>query len=185
MVDRRPIDLSELAHEVVLEIEATGPKRRVKIDIEPGLIVAADDQLLRLTLRNLLVNAWQFTANTSDPYVHFGATERGGKRAFFVRDNGTGFAMQESDSLFVLLERLTTVDDARGVGIRLAIAARVIARHGGRAWAESEPGRGAVIYFTLAPRSAESAPAGGGGPEAEATGTPPATGTADPLGYRD
>jgi PAS domain S-box-containing protein len=136
-VDRRPIDLSELAHEVVLEIESANPKRRIRVDIEPGLIVAADDQLLRLTLRNLLFNAWQFTANTTEPHVRFGATERGGRRAFFVRDNGTGFAMQESDSL--------------------AIAARVIARHGGQAWAESEPGQGAVIYFTLAPRPTEGA----------------------------
>jgi PAS domain S-box-containing protein len=178
-VDRRPIDLSELAHEVVLEIEATDPKRRARVDIEPGLIVAADDQLLRLTLRNLLINAWQFTANTTDPHVQFGAAERGGRRVFFVRDNGTGFAMQESDSLFVLLERLTTVDDARGVGIRLAIAARVIARHGGQAWAKSEPGQGAVVYFTLAPRPAEGVPAGGGPENTKAT--PPAQGTADPL----
>jgi PAS domain S-box-containing protein len=202
-VDRRPIDLSEVAHEVTLEIEATDPKHRIRVDIEPGLIVAADDQLLRLTLRNLLINAWQFTANTPDPYVQFGATERGGRRVFFVRDNGTGFAMQESDSLFVLLERLTTVDDARGVGIRLAIAARAIARHGGQAWAESAPGQGALIYFTLAPRPAETAPTGDGaesGTEdaaAEATpatpatpgsatpGTPGMTGTADPLRYRD
>lgn len=160
-VDRRPIDLSEVAHEVVDEIAAADQERQVSVDIEPDLIVAADGQLLRLTLRNLLVNAWQFTANTPDPRVRFGATERGGRRVFFVRDNGTGLAMQESASLFVMLERLRTVDDARGVGIRLAIAARVIARHGGQAWAESEPGRGAVIYFTLAPRPAEGAPADG------------------------
>ncbi|HEU5158271.1 MAG TPA: PAS domain-containing protein [Streptosporangiaceae bacterium] len=166
-VDRRPIDLSELAHEVVLEIEAGHRERRVRVDIEPGLIVAADDHLLRLTLRNLLVNAWQFTAGTPDPLVQVGAAERGGRRVFFVRDNGTGFATQQSDSLFVLLERLTTVDDARGVGIRLAIAARVIARHGGRAWAESEPGRGAAIFFTLAPR-----PAAEGSPTVE-EGWPP------------
>jgi PAS domain S-box-containing protein len=178
-VDRRPIDLSEVAHEVMLEIEAAEAKRRISVDIEPGLIVAADDQLLRLTLRNLLINAWQFTMNTPDPHVQFGATERGGRRVFYVRDNGTGFAMQESDSLFVLLERLTTVDDARGVGIRLAIAARVIARHGGQAWAESEPGQGAAIFFTLAPRPSDGAPAGGAPEETEAT--PPAPGTADPL----
>jgi PAS domain S-box-containing protein len=156
-VERRPIDLSEVAHEVALEIEAADPqRRRVRVDIEPGLIVAADELLLRLTLRNLLINARQFTANTPDSHIQFGATERGGRRVFFVRDNGTGFATQQSDSLFVLLERLTTVDDARGVGIRLAIAARVIARHGGQAWAQSEPGQGAVVYFTLAPRPTET-----------------------------
>lgn len=151
-VERRPLDFSGLAHEVVLDIESAEPCRRVAVDIEPGIIVVADAHLLRLTLRNLLVNAWQFTANTPRPFVEVGAAERGGRRVFYVRDNGTGFAMQESDSLFVLLERLKNVDDARGVGIRLAIAARIIAKHGGQAWAESEPGRGAAIFFTLAPR---------------------------------
>ncbi len=153
-VDRRPLDFSELANEVVIDIESTRSGRRVTVDIERDIIVAADANLLRLTLRNLLVNAWQFTANTQDPYIQVGVTDRGGRRVFFVRDNGTGFAMQESDSLFVLLERLTSVDDARGVGIRLAIAARVIARHGGHAWAESDPGEGAAIFFTLAPQPA-------------------------------
>jgi PAS domain S-box-containing protein len=180
-VDRRPMDFSELAQEAVTEIESARPERRVQVDIEQGIIVAADAQLLRLTLRNLLVNAWQFTANTPDPHVEVGATDRGGRRVFFVRDNGTGFVLQESDSLFVLLERLTSVDDARGVGIRLAIAARVIARHGGQAWAESEPGQGAAIFFTLAPRPSESSP-GRNGPDGAGAPVPHA---AYPLRSRD
>jgi PAS domain S-box-containing protein len=154
-VDRRPVDFGELAYDVMTELEPIRQERRVTVEIERGAIVAADAHLLRLTLRNLLLNALQFTANTPDPRVQIGTTERAGSRVFFVRDNGAGFAVPESDDLFVLFERLTSVGDARGVGIRLAIAARIIARHGGRAWAESEPGAGAAVCFTLAPRSAD------------------------------
>ncbi|HEX6471384.1 MAG TPA: PAS domain-containing protein [Streptosporangiaceae bacterium] len=162
-VDRRPVDFGEIAHEVVVETGCARPRRRVTVDVEPGVIVAADPRLLRLTLRHLLLNARQFTARTPEPCVQVGATRRAGRRVFFVRDNGAEVAMPEPDGPFVLLERLASADDARGVGIRLAIAARVIARHGGQAWVESGSGQGTAIFFTLEPRPAEGAGGGAGG----------------------
>jgi PAS domain S-box-containing protein len=154
-IDRRRVDLGEMAHDVVAELESES-RRHVEVDIEGDLVVAADSQLLKLTLRNLLSNAWQFTAKTAAPRVQIGATERAGARVFFVRDNGPGFARGEANGLYVPPERLTAVDDPRGIGIRLAIVARAIARHGGQAWVESEQHQGAAFFFTLAPAEESS-----------------------------
>jgi PAS domain S-box-containing protein len=178
-VDRRSVDFGEVVREVVVDIESAPPPCRVTVDVERGVVVAADPWLLRLTLRHLLLNARQFTAGTPDPQIQVGATRRAGRRVFFVRDNGTGIAVPESDNPFVLLDRLASADDARGVGIRLAVAARVIARHGGQAWVESASGQGAAIFFTLVPDPAGGAGSAGGGTVA-AKPTGPVTSRARP-----
>ncbi len=101
--------------------------------------------LIRLVLRNLLGNAWKFTARC-DPAV-IEVTREG--RAFVVRDNGAGFDMRYAAKLFDPFQRLHATSDFEGTGIGLAIVHRIVQRHGGRIWAEGEVDRGASFFFTL------------------------------------
>ena len=104
---------------------------------------------MAVALGNLLGNAWKYSARTADARIEFGVRAREGERAFFVRDNGAGFDMAYAGKLFVPFGRLHSSQDYEGTGIGLAIAQRIVLRHGGRIWAEAEVGKGATFYFTL------------------------------------
>jgi signal transduction histidine kinase len=125
-----------------------------EITIEPGLAAWGDPTLLRLVLENLLGNAWKYTAKVSPAVVslrrvpHDGKTGNGS--ALVVRDNGAGFDMRSAERLFGLFQRLHSASDFPGHGVGLASVRRIVRRHGGEVWAESEPGKGAAFYFTLA-----------------------------------
>ncbi|NYT17535.1 MAG: GHKL domain-containing protein, partial [Methanomicrobiales archaeon] len=98
---------------------------------------------------NLISNAVKFTRHTDHPRIEIGARTEEGGTVYFVRDNGTGFDMQYADKLFKPFQRLHTSPEYEGSGIGLAIVYRIIRRHDGRIWAESEPDRGATFFFTI------------------------------------
>jgi light-regulated signal transduction histidine kinase (bacteriophytochrome) len=156
---RSQVDLSELSERVVAELRAAEPDRErvVEIRVEPGLKAFGDPALLRLVLQNLIGNAWKFTAKKPDARVEVGSAQSDGEQVFFVRDNGAGFDMRYLDKLFVPFQRVHSFDEFAGSGIGLAIVWRIIARHGGRVWAEGEPGLGAAFHFTLPVRADGSA----------------------------
>jgi PAS domain S-box-containing protein len=151
---REPVDLSALASAVVAELRQREPERRVEVAIQPGLVADGDAALLRIVLDNLLGNAWKFTAHRADARIELGALRQDHTCVFYVRDNGAGFDMAYVGKLFTPFQRLHTEQEFPGTGIGLAIVQRIIARHGGRVWAEGAVGHGATIYFTL-----EGAPA--------------------------
>ena len=125
--------------------------------IDDGLAVVGDPALMEIVLRNLISNAWKFSAKAPQPSIHVGSTEQQGSPVLFVRDNGAGFDMRRADRLFAPFQRLHTTAEFAGSGVGLALVARIIARHGGRVWAEGEVGKGAAFYFTL-PRSPDPVP---------------------------
>jgi signal transduction histidine kinase len=143
------VDLSAMAMEVAMGLKVTEPERRVTFRIAEGVVVDGDAGLLRVVLENLGGNAWKYTASQVEAVVEFGVTEIDGTPACFVRDNGAGFAMEHADKLFIPFRRLPGVEKFRGHGIGLATVDRIIKRHGGRVWAEGEPGKGACFWFTL------------------------------------
>lgn len=143
------VDLSSLANTVTDELKNAFPDRLVATSIAPGMIVNADPQLMRAALENLIGNAWKFTGKRDHAEIEFGITDRDGVSAFFVRDNGAGFDMAYADKLFSPFQRLHFESDFPGNGVGLATVKRIIFRHGGRIWAEGEPDKGAVFYFTL------------------------------------
>jgi light-regulated signal transduction histidine kinase (bacteriophytochrome) len=111
--------------------------------------VEADPRLLEVLLRNLLDNAWKFTAKEPQARIELGCLRNGEQREFFVRDNGAGFDMAYADKLFGAFQRLHRQQDFPGTGIGLATVQRIVARHGGRIRAEGAPGAGATFFFTL------------------------------------
>ena len=146
---RETVDLCKLAQEVAAELRHVEPERRVTLRIAAGVFVDGDTNLLRVVLDNLLGNAWKYTGMRKEAIIEFGAMEIDGQQACFVRDNGTGFDMADADKLFTPFRRLPGVEASSGFGVGLATVERIILRHGGRIWAEGEPGKGATFYFTL------------------------------------
>ncbi len=146
---RFPVDLSELAALIVSDLRSREPSRKIKISIETGLATTGDERLLRVALENLLNNAWKFTGKTENAHIKVGQTLQGDAHVFYIKDNGVGFDMTYSEKLFGAFQRLHTVDEFPGTGIGLAIVQRVINKHGGQIWVESEPDKGATFYFTL------------------------------------
>jgi hypothetical protein len=146
---RQRVDLSELARLIVAELREAEPGRRVEVAIADRVTGTGDPQLLRLMLENLLANAWKFTGRRSSARISVGGMWAGAEQVYFVRDNGAGFSMKYVDKLFNPFQRLHPSADFEGSGLGLAIVQRILRRHGGRIWVDSEPDRGATFYFTL------------------------------------
>jgi signal transduction histidine kinase len=146
---REQIHLSAIARDVLEELAVFDPARKVAVAIEDGLTACADERLVKIVLVNLLGNAWKYTTRRADARICLGRQMQGGETVFFVRDNGAGFDMSRADQLFTPFHRLHRDSEFEGTGIGLATVQRVIARHGGRIWAEAAVGAGATFYFTL------------------------------------
>lgn len=147
---RQPVNLSQLAGYVIDDLRRQQPQRRADIHIQPGLQAYGDPTLLRLVLENLLGNAWKYTGQREHAEIVFATDVQSGREAFVVRDNGAGFDMRFADRLFSVFQRLHSANDFPGTGVGLASVRRIVRRHGGDVWAESEIGQGARFYFTLA-----------------------------------
>jgi len=148
-IHREPIDITGLVKEVVREIRAEVPGRKVKVEIAEGMTGSGDKRLVRILLANLLNNAWKFTGSEKDPRIEVGTEIVDGESRVYVRDNGVGFDMIYVHRLFGAFQRLHSQSDFEGAGIGLATARRIINRHGGRIWAEGAVGGGATFYFVL------------------------------------
>ncbi|SPE19383.1 putative Histidine kinase [Burkholderiales bacterium] len=143
------VDLSRAARELADELRASDFSRTVEFRIEPDLKADGDPVLLRLVLQNLLGNAFKFSAHAPVALIEFGYHIVDGNDVFFVRDNGAGFDMRFAERLFGLFQRFHSQNEFPGTGVGLATVQRILRKHGGRVWAESEPGKGACFYFTL------------------------------------
>jgi two-component system, sensor histidine kinase and response regulator len=146
---REPLDITALATEVVDELRPTSPERKVDVEIAPGMTAIGDQRLVRILLANLINNAWKFTSLTSSPKIEVGQETVDGVTRILVRDNGVGFDMISIHRLFGAFQRLHSQSEFPGAGIGLAIARRIVNRHGGRVWAEGVVGEGATFYFVL------------------------------------
>ncbi len=144
-----PVDTNAMVREVWGMLTAPVLDRNVDIRLHPLPQVMADPVLLRQVWTNLLDNALKYTRNRERAAIEVGAETRGRQTVFFIRDNGVGFNAKCAHRLFQVFQRLHSADDFEGDGVGLAIVQRIVHRHRGRVWAESEPGQGATFYFTL------------------------------------
>ncbi len=143
------VDLGRLAEEVSMELRCQYPDHPVEFFLGSGLTARGDRQLLKIMLRNLLGNAWKYTAGVAEPTVSFTTEAHDGKVVFVVRDNGAGFDMGEAGNLFKPFSRLSGSEGVAGSGIGLATVRKIILSHGGDIWGEGAPGKGAAFYFIL------------------------------------
>ena len=148
-IQHEQVDLTAIADEIVEELHEIEPDRQVTFVVARGLQAIGDRGLLDVVLRNLIGNAWKFTRRQPAARIEVGTVMQGDQTAYYVRDNGIGFDMEEASKIFGAFHRLPAAQEFGGSGIGLATVQRVIHRHGGRIWAEALLGRGATFYFTL------------------------------------
>ena len=146
---RETIDLSALAQTVVTHLSRMDRDRSVSLTIVPDMTTDGDPSLMRIALENLFQNSYKFTRDVPVPEITFGMTPDQQGVVYFIRDNGVGFDMAYSGKLFTPFQRLHGVAEFEGTGIGLATVERIIRKHGGSIWAESEPGKGATFFFTF------------------------------------
>lgn len=145
----KKVDVSHLAETVVENLRSMEPDREVNIKIQQNMLIFGDERLLEVAMENLIGNAWKYTSKQANPIIEVGATEGNNKQTYFVKDNGVGFDMRYVDNIYLPFKRLHKAEQYPGSGIGLATVKRIIDRHGGHLWAESEPGKGSVFYFDL------------------------------------
>jgi light-regulated signal transduction histidine kinase (bacteriophytochrome) len=148
-MQRSEWNMTELVEEVVRDLSPTTEGRNIEWSIAPLPPVCADRAMIRQVWANLLSNAVKYTRNCAQAKITVGFKENGEDYEFFVQDNGAGFDMQYANKLFGVFQRLHRHEEFEGTGIGLANVRRIIHRHGGRTWAASAPGQGAIFRFTL------------------------------------
>jgi light-regulated signal transduction histidine kinase (bacteriophytochrome) len=144
------VDLTAMCEEIVAHLRGTtAADRQVTATVQPGLRACCDPTLMRAALENLIGNAWKYSSRVPHARIEIGAGADSAPRAFFVKDNGAGFDMKDADRLFAPFQRLHKASEFEGTGIGLTAVQRIIERHGGRIWAEAQPGKGATFLFEL------------------------------------
>jgi len=143
------IDMAAMARSIFFEL--TTPEGRERVDFQVGPLPSAvgDPTLIRQVWRNLLSNAVKFSSKKERSVIDVGASRQGDEMVFSIRDNGAGFDMKYADKLFGVFQRLHSMKEFEGTGVGLAIVQRILHRHGGRVWAEGDPGKGASLHFTM------------------------------------
>jgi signal transduction histidine kinase len=144
-----PVDMNQHVREVIELLKSKTAGRTIQFKIGDLPAAQADASMVRRIWLNLLDNAIKFTSCRDEATIEIGARRDGDKAEYFVKDNGAGFEMQYVAKLFGVFQRLHDATQFPGTGIGLAIVNRIVTRHGGRVWAESEPGQGATFYFSL------------------------------------
>ena len=152
-LDSRPfeledVDMNKVARKVVETLGVSIQEANAKAIIEPLPTVMADEQQIGQVLQNLISNAIKFHAD-EPPRVEVSAIGYGNEYVFSVKDNGIGIDPRFKDKLFKMFQRLHTKEEYPGTGIGLVIAKKIVERHGGKIWFESEPGKGSTFYFTV------------------------------------
>jgi len=148
-MDKKTINMESIVREVYNSLENELKDRKVDFTVHECPPALADSHLVKIVFTNLLSNALKFTRIREHAKIETGFMTEDGHTVFFIKDNGAGFDMKYVDKLFIPFQRLHRAEEYEGSGIGLAIVQRIIHRHGGRIWAESEIDVGTTFYFTF------------------------------------
>jgi len=148
-LEKRAIDVAGLVGEVLRELAPEPGTRQAELRLGALGDCVGDPGLLKQVFANLLSNAVKFSRGTATPIVEVSCRLEAGQRIYAVRDNGAGFDMRNAAHLFGAFQRLHSAAQFEGTGVGLSIVYRIVERHGGRVWAEAEPGKGATFSFSL------------------------------------
>jgi len=146
---KRVVELRPLLEGVLADLKSDLEGRQIELEIGELPAAECDPDLIRQVFANLLSNAVKFTRPRERAIIQVGHTALDGRPVIFVRDNGVGFDMKSAGKLFGVFQRLHGREDFAGTGIGLATVQRIVQKHGGRVWAESQPDQGATFYFSL------------------------------------
>ncbi|HEY4207047.1 MAG TPA: ATP-binding protein, partial [Puia sp.] len=148
-IEKTAISTSAMIEEVIREVAPEEKNGHIQWIIGHAPDVKGDINAIRQVWINLISNAVKYSAKKSAPLIEIGFISRKGETAFFVKDNGVGFDEKYKDKLFKVFQRLHSAEDFEGTGVGLAIVEKVVAKHGGRVWAEAAVDKGACFYFSL------------------------------------
>jgi PAS domain S-box-containing protein len=143
------VDMTQIAGAALQELKNVLLPVTAKITIHPLLPARADENLIRQVFLNLLSNALKYSGLKPNPEIEINSFYEETEVIYCIKDNGVGFDMKYSDKLFGVFERLHNSTEFEGTGVGLALVKRIVARHGGRVWANAEIGKGATFYFSL------------------------------------
>jgi light-regulated signal transduction histidine kinase (bacteriophytochrome) len=149
-VSFQTVDISGLAAQVIEELRGSVPDRQVAVEIQSGISLVSDHDLMKRVLQEIIGNAWKFTSRTASPKIEIACKQQQTGTLVSIRDNGAGFDPQYADRLFVPFKKLQADFEGRGVG--LARVQRIIDLLDGKVWAEAEPGKGAVFHIAFESR---------------------------------
>lgn len=143
------LNMNEMAREVYKDLTTPPGPRAIDFSVNPIPNAQGDSAMVRQVWMNLIENAIKFTSHVDRPSIEIGAQKGDRENTYFVKDNGAGFDPRYAGKLFQVFQRLHGSSQFSGTGVGLAIVQRIIQKHGGRVWAESQPNQGAHFYFTL------------------------------------
>ena len=144
-----PINTDDLVRTTLEELKPSMEGRALKVELGALPFAWGDKAMLLQVFKHVIGNAIKYTKHNDCAIIKINGRTDDGENVYCIADNGTGFDMQYSDRLFAAFQRLHGAGEFEGTGMGLAIVKRIVMRHGGRVWAESEPGKGATLYFTL------------------------------------
>jgi light-regulated signal transduction histidine kinase (bacteriophytochrome) len=144
-----PIDMTELARRVWEDVRVGHKDRELEIEIQPLPGTLGDQAMIRQLLAHLLENAVKFTKGRRPAQIQVSGRSEGDEDVYCIKDDGVGFDMKYENKIYEVFQRMHPQEEFAGTGIGLAIVKRIVVRHGGRVWAESKAGEGAVFCFAL------------------------------------
>jgi PAS domain S-box-containing protein len=144
-----PVNMEKILQDSITNLKVSVQESKAQISHDPMPVIEGDPSQLIQVMQNLLANAIKFHQEGKTPVIHITAKQGINEWVFSVKDNGIGIDNELFGRLFTLFQRLNTQDKYPGSGIGLAVAKRVIQRHSGRIWVESQPGKGSTFYFSL------------------------------------
>jgi len=142
--------MNVLVTEVFEEVKLAEPNRTIELVLHPLPEISVDARLFKQCLLNIISNAVKYSRNTEHAIIEIGCTPANNRTEFYVKDNGIGFDMKYASKLFNVFQRLHNESEFEGTGIGLALVKRILSRHSGEVWINSEPKKGTTVYFTLA-----------------------------------
>ncbi|MBI0584335.1 MAG: hypothetical protein ISF22_08935 [Methanomassiliicoccus sp.] len=143
------VDMNAVVAEVLKDLEVPIRDRKAEVQVDKLPTILADEEQITRVINNLLSNAIKFYRPGERPKVHISGMANPEEYVFSVRDNGIGLEMKDAERIFYMFNRLRPEEEYPGTGLGLAISRKIVERHGGRIWVESEPGKGTTFYFTI------------------------------------
>jgi light-regulated signal transduction histidine kinase (bacteriophytochrome) len=148
-ISPKPVNMTDVVRAVIAEVRSSNDSCRAEINLKDLDFAKCDNNLIKQVWVNLISNAIKYSGKTEKPAIEIGIAGTNGSAAYYIKDNGAGFDMQQYSKLFTVFHRLHKPSEFEGTGVGLAFVQRIISKHGGKIWAEAKLNEGATFYFTL------------------------------------